>query len=179
MIEAMTGEVGVAAAAWTDADVALSDLYRAHYRSLVRLAALLLDDVGTSEEVVQDTFVQMHIGWRRLRDPDKALAYLRQSVVNRSRSRMRHRQVVAKHAPKPMPDAASAEYEAIGSAERAAVVAALRLLPDRQREAVVLRYYGDLSENEIARAMGVSNGAVKSHVHRGLAALSRHLEPFA
>jgi len=176
----MAGEAeATPAAAWGDADSALVGLYRAHYRSLVRLAALLLDDVGTSEEVVQDAFIKMHLGWRRLRDPDKALAYLRQTVVNLSRSRMRHRQVEAKHAPAPMPDAASAEYEAIGSVERAAVVAALQRLPDRQREAVVLRYYGDLSETEIARAMGVSNGAVKSHVHRGLAALTRHLEPFA
>ncbi len=175
----MAGATDTVVTSWSDADRALSDLYRAHYRSLVRLAALLLDDVGTSEEVVQDAFVQMHIGWRRLRDPDKALAYLRQIVVNRSRSRMRRRQVAAKHEPAPMPDMASAEHYAIDRAERAAVVAALQLLPDRQREAVILRYYGDLSENEIARAMGVTNGAVKSHVHRGLAALTRHLEPFA
>ncbi|HVE99018.1 MAG TPA: SigE family RNA polymerase sigma factor [Mycobacteriales bacterium] len=176
----MAGDAGTAPSlAWADADQALADLYRAHYRSLVRLAALLLDDVGTSEEVVQDAFVNMHLGWRRLRDPEKALAYLRQSVVNLSRSKMRRRQVAAKHVPAPMPDAASAEYGAISLAERAAVVEALKKLPDRQREALVLRYYGELSENEIARAMGVSNGAVKSHVHRGLAALTRHLEPFA
>lgn len=179
MISTMTGGAESVAATWSDADGALSDLYRAHYRSLVRLAALLLDDVGSSEEVVQDAFVSMHLGWRRLRDPDKALAYLRQAVVNGSRSRMRRRQVAAKHVPSPMPDAASAEHYAIGAAERAAVVQALKKLPDRQREAVVLRYYGELSEAEIARAMGVSNGAVKSHVHRGLAALSRHLEPFS
>ncbi|HVE64869.1 MAG TPA: SigE family RNA polymerase sigma factor [Mycobacteriales bacterium] len=175
----MAGAPDVVTVPWTDADRALSDLHRAHYRSLVRLAALLLDDVGSSEEVVQDAFIAMHIGWRRLRDPDKALAYLRRSVVNGARSRLRHRQVVAKHAPAVVPDAASAEHYAIDRAERAAVVAALHRLPDRQREALVLRFYGDLSESEIARAMGVSNGAVKSHVHRGLAALSRHLESFA
>ena len=176
----MAGRAGAAPAAeWSDADDALVSLYRAHYRSLVRLAALLLDDLGSSEEVVQDAFITMHLSWGRLRDPEKALAYLRRTVVNMSRSRMRRRQVAARHAPVPMPDAVSAELEAIGSAERAAVVAALRLLPDRQREAVVLRYYGELSETEIARAMGVSNGAVKTHVHRGMAALTRHLEPFS
>ena len=180
MISTMAGEAeATPAASWADADDALVGLYRAHYRSLVRLAALLLDDIGSSEEVVQDAFISMHLGWGRLRDPEKALAYLRQTVVNRSRSRMRRRQVAEKHAPKPMPDGPSAEHEAIGLAERDAVVAALRLLPDRQREAVVLRYYGELSESEIARAMGVSNGAVKSHVHRGIAALTRHLEPFS
>ncbi len=173
----MAGEAGAAPPAeWADADQSLVGLYRAHYRSLVRLAALLLDDVGSSEEVVQDAFISMHLSWGRLRDPEKALSYLRQTVVNRSRSRMRRRQVAAKHEPAPMPDAASAEILAMDLVERAAVVAALRLLPDRQREAVVLRYYGDLSENDIARAMAVSNGSVKTHLHRGLAALSRHLE---
>ena len=117
MISTMAGEAGAApTAAWSDADDALVGLYRAHYRSLVRLAALLLDDLGTSEEVVQDAFIKMHLGWGRLRDPDKALAYLRQTVVNLSRSRMRRRQVAARHAPKPMPDGASAEYDAIGLA---------------------------------------------------------------
>ncbi|HVF18930.1 MAG TPA: SigE family RNA polymerase sigma factor [Mycobacteriales bacterium] len=176
----MAGKAGAApAASWADADEALVALYRAHYRSLVRLAALLLDDFGSSEEVVQDAFIKMHLSWGRLREPEKALAYLRQTVVNLSRSRMRRRQVVARHEPAPVPDGASAEHEAIGLAEREAVIAALRLLSDRQREAVVLRYYGDLSEAEIAQAMGVSAGSVKSHVHRGMAALTRHLEPFS
>jgi DNA-directed RNA polymerase specialized sigma24 family protein len=77
-----------------DADEALVALYTAHYRSLVRLAALLLHDTAAAEDVVQDAFVAMHSSWRRLRDTDKALAYLRQAVVNRSRSRLRHLKVV-------------------------------------------------------------------------------------
>ena len=157
-------------------DVPLVELYRTHYRSLVRLAALLLDDVGTSEEVVQDAYIRMHGAWGRIKDPEKALPYLRTTVVNLSRSRMRHRQVAEKHAPRPMPDAPSAEYGAITLAERDAVVAGLRALPAKQREALVLRFYGDLSEAEIAAAMGVSQGAVKSHLHRGKAALGRALE---
>jgi RNA polymerase sigma-70 factor (sigma-E family) len=173
MIEAMAGPASRAVAH----DDALVDLYRAHYRSLVRLAALLLDDVGTSEEVVQDAYIRMHGAWRRIKDPEKALPYLRTTVVNLSRSRMRHRQVVERHAPRPMPDSASAEEGAISMAERDAVIGALRALPDKQREALVLRYYGDLSEAEIAATMGVSQGAVKSHLHRGKAALARHLEP--
>ena len=178
MIEAMADQ-GRAVERPSDADEALVDLYRAHYRSLVRLAALLLDDVGTSEEVVQDAYVRMHASWRRLRDPDKALPYLRTTVVNLSRSRMRRRQVAKRHPEKPPADAPSAEYGAIAREERREVVAALRRLPDKQREALVLRYYAELSEAEIAAAMGVSQGAVKSHLHRGKAALARHLEPLS
>ena len=106
-------------------------LYSTHYRSLVRLAALLLRDVATAEEVVQDSFVAMHGGWRRLRDSEKALSYLRQSVVNRSRSVLRHRVVVDRNAPKPPPDMPSAEQGAIALLERSAVVTALRTLARR------------------------------------------------
>ncbi|GLW62828.1 RNA polymerase sigma factor [Actinomadura rubrobrunea] len=169
------GTAGAVAVAW-DADQAVTALYSANYRSLVRLAAMLVRDAGTAEEVVQDAFVAMHAGWRRLRDPDKALSYLRQSVVNRSRSVLRHRAVVEKYAPKGLPDAPSAEAGAIGELERSAVIEALHRLPARQREALVLRYYADLSEAEIADAMGISRGAVKSHTARGMAALRNFLE---
>jgi RNA polymerase sigma-70 factor (sigma-E family) len=160
-----------------DADEALVALYTAHYRSLVRMAALLLHDTPAAEDVVQDAFVAMHASWRRLRDPERALAYLRQAVVNRARSRLRHLKVVDRKAPAPMPDAASAEYGAMRALERADVMAALRALPHRQREVLVLRYYSDLSEAQIAEAMGISTGAVKSHASRGVAALRRTLEP--
>ena len=165
------------AGAWAggDADRAVTVLYAAHYRSLVRLAALLLRDVATAEEVVQDSFVAMHDGWRRLRDNDKALSYLRQSVVNRSRSVLRHRVVVDQNAPKPPPDMPSAEQGAIILLERSAVVTALRTLPARQREALVLRFYGDLSEAQIAAAMGISKGAVKSHTARAMFSLLAEL----
>lgn len=170
--------LGAVPVGW-DADEAVTALYGAHYRSLVRLAVLLVRDVASAEEVVQDAFVALHGAWRRLRDPDKALAYLRQSVVNRSRSVLRHRAVVEKYAPKGLPDAPSAENGAIGELERTAVIEALRGLPNRQREALVLRYYGDLSEADIASAMGISKGAVKSHTARGMAALRQVLEKFS
>ena len=169
------GTTGAVTVAW-DADQAVTALYSAHYRSLTRLSALLVRDLATAEEVVQDAFVAMHGAWRRLRDPEKALSYLRQSVVNRSRSVLRHRAVVEKYAPKGLPDAPSAENGAIVELERTAVVKALSGLPTRQREALVLRYYGDLSEAEIANAMGISRGAVKSHTARGMAALRSVLE---
>ena len=150
------------------ADLAVTELYSMHYRALVRLAALLVRDTPTAEEVVQDAFVAMHGGWQRLRDAEKALAYLRQAVVNRSRSVLRHRTVVDKNLQKAPPDMPSAEHGAMVLLERHAVVAALRDLPERQREAIVLRYYADLSEAEIAATMGISRGAVKSHTARGM-----------
>lgn len=158
------------------ADEAVTRLYGAHYRPLVRLGVLLLHDTGAAEEVVQDAFVAMHGRWGRLRDPDKALAYLRAAVVNRSRSALRHRVVVAAHPPAPPDEVPSAEASALRRLERDRVLRALAALPQRQREALVLRYYGDLSEAQVAAAMGVSAGAVKSHTSRGLAALRSRLD---
>jgi RNA polymerase sigma-70 factor (sigma-E family) len=164
-----------ARAAWDAADV-VTEIYTGHYNQLVRLAVLLVHDVQTAEEVVQDAFEAMHLAWRRLRDSEKALSYLRQTVVNRSRSVLRHRKVVDMHAPKPAPDEPSAEHAALTLLERSAVAAALRSLPLRQREAIVLRYYADFSEADIAAAMGISRGAVKSHTARAMAALKSILE---
>jgi RNA polymerase sigma-70 factor (sigma-E family) len=171
----MVAELGAAGARW-DADEAVTALYSEHYRSLVRLSTLLLRDQMQAEEVVQDAFVAMHGAWRRIMEEDKALAYLRQTVVNRSRSVLRRRQVAEKHAPTPGPDMPSAEYGAMARLESDRVMAALRKLPERQREALVLRYYGDLSEADIADAMKVSKGAVKSHTHRGMQSLRAMLE---
>jgi RNA polymerase sigma-70 factor (sigma-E family) len=158
------------------ADEAVTQLYSNHYRSLVRLAGLLVRDEPTAEEVVQDCFIAMHDGWHNLRDEDKALSYLKQAVVNRARSVLRHRSVVDRNAPKPGPDGPSAEQDAITLLERSAVISALRALPDRQRQALVLRYYADLPEAQIAEMMGISKGAVKSHTARGMAALRAVLE---
>ncbi len=157
------------------ADEAVAQLHREHYRSLVRLAALLLDDVGSSEEVVQDAFVKVHLGWGRLADPQRAPAYLRSAVLNGARSRMRHRQVQDRHLEAVPPPAPSAEAGALAADEHHRVIAALGVLPARQREAVVLRYYLDLSEAEMATAMAISAGSVKTHLHRGLAALHETL----
>jgi RNA polymerase sigma-70 factor (sigma-E family) len=154
-----------------DASDAEATLYTAHYRPLVGLAMLLVDDIETAEEVVQDSFAAMHAHWRRLHNSDKALWYLRQCGINRPRSLLRHRRVVDRKVPPPSPDMPSAEQGAITLLERDAVVAALQRLPVRQREALVLRYYVDLSEAEIASAMGISRGAVKSHSSRAMSAL--------
>jgi RNA polymerase sigma-70 factor (sigma-E family) len=159
-----------------NAELALIEMYSVHYKPLVGLAAMLVRDIPTAEEVVQDAFIAMHDGWQRLKDTEKALAYLRQAVVNRARSVLRHRMVVEKNAPKPAPDMPSAEHGAMALLERSAVIAALRDLPERQREAIVLRYYADLSEADIAATMGISRGAVKSHTARAMASLRAALE---
>jgi RNA polymerase sigma-70 factor (sigma-E family) len=161
--------------AW-DASEVVTEIYTLHYNQLVRLAVMLVHDVQTAEEVVQDAFEAMHLAWRRLRESEKALSYLRQAIVNKSRSVLRHRKVVELHAPKPAPDEQSAEHAALTLIERSAVTSALRSLPERQREAVVLRYYGDFSEADIAKAMGISRGAVKSHTARAMASLKSTLE---
>jgi RNA polymerase sigma-70 factor (sigma-E family) len=157
-----------------DADTALEQLYAAHWRGLVRLAVLLLRDQGAAEEVTQDAFVAMHGRWWSLRDPDKALAYLRKTVVNRSRSALRHRGVVERYAARQRPAlslADPADAPTLVRDRRSAVLDALRALPTRQREVLVLRHYLDLSEIEIAETLGISRGSVKAHASRGSAAL--------
>ncbi|CAM3820379.1 SigE family RNA polymerase sigma factor [Nocardioides zeicaulis] len=154
-----------------DADAAVEQMYAAHWPQLVRLSTLLVHDQQAAEDVVQDAFVAMHGKWSRLRDPDKALAYLRQAVVNRSRSALRHRAVVERHVRTSAPGEGAVEGPSLGGARRDAVRDALLRLTERQREVLVLRYYLDWSEAQIADALGVSRGAVKSHASRGSAAL--------
>lgn len=154
----------------------LASAYREHYRSLVRLAALLLDDVGTCEEVVQDAFVRV---WQRgpaLREPDRLPAYLRSAVLNGARSQLRHRLVRRRHLAAAPTDVPGAEVSAMAGDPDDAVLEALRALPERQREVLALRYYLDLSEAEIAATLGISPGSVKTHAHRGLATLASQLE---
>ena len=158
------------------ADQAVAELHALHYRPLVRLAALLVRDAATAEEVVQDAFAAMRGGRQRLGDPEKALAYLRQAVVGRSRSVLRHPTVPGSD-PQPMlPDTPAADHEASGLLEQPAARAALAGLPGRQREAIVLRYYAGLPEGEAAAAMGISRGAVNSHTAHGLSALRAAVE---
>jgi DNA-directed RNA polymerase specialized sigma24 family protein len=136
-----------AGGAGRDADAAVGVLYDTHYRRLTRLAALLAADEAIAEEIVRDAFVAMHAAWRQLRDSDRALRYLQETVVRRSRSQQ---------APAP---------------SGPGLVAALRSLPGPQREALVLRYYEDMPQARIASVMGISRQAVSSHIARGMSAL--------
>lgn len=151
-------------------------LYRAHWRYLVRLAVLLVDDPASAEDVVQDAFVALHRKVDTLRDPDAALAYLRTSVLNLARSVLRKREVVRRHLKVAEPEATpAADYEALLHDEHRAAVAAVRGLPRRQREVLVLRYWAGLSEREIAQTLGISPGSVKSAASRGMASLHNRL----
>lgn len=153
----------------------LETMYREHYASLVRLASLLIDDVGSCEEVVQDAFVRV---WRRGAPAcgvDRLPAYLRSAVLNGARSHLRHARVARRHLqPVPAPTDGPDVSPLVGDHHR--VLQALRSLPDRQRGVLALRYYLDLSEAEIAAALGISAGSVKTHAHRGLATLAKQLE---
>ena len=158
------------------AQVTLRDLYRRHRWDLVRLASLLVHERVDAEEVVQDAFVRTLVAWDRLRDHSKALPYLRSAVLNGCRSRLRHQRVVGRTAPHAADAPAGPEQMAVSADEQQRVLDALRALPARQRECLVLRYYVDLSEAEIAATLDISAGSVKTHAHRGLAALADRLE---
>ena len=151
----------------------LSDLYRDHRMRMVRLAVLLVDDPSTAEDVVQEAFTGLHRHWSGLRDEAAAVGYLRTAVVNGSRSVLRRRRTARDYVPPHQVNARSAESLAMLSAEHQAVVDALSTLPPRQREVLVLRYYGGLSEAEIAEATGISRGTVKSTASRALEAVAR------
>ena len=169
----------------TDPDLAVTELYHAHWHRLVRLAWLLLRDQLAAEDVVQDAFVATHRSWASIRDGGRVVGYLQTAVVNGCRSVQRHSVVVDRQNAR---DAAaadapgrsshgSAETQVMHSAARDALIRALQTLPQRQREVLVLRYYSDLSEAQIARALEISPGAVKTHAHRGLTALRQTIDP--
>ncbi|WP_231626802.1 SigE family RNA polymerase sigma factor [Streptomyces apocyni] len=149
----------------------LTETYRAHYRSLLGLAALLLDDTASCEDVVQEAFIRVHSARKRVREPEKTLAYLRQTVVNLSRSALRRRILGLKLLSKPMPDMASAEEGAYDLMEREELIKALRGLQRRQREVIVLRYFQDMTEAQVSEVLGISVGSVKAYGSRGIAAL--------
>jgi RNA polymerase sigma-70 factor (sigma-E family) len=151
-------------------------LYQAHALGLVKLAVLMVGDQLTAEDVVQDAFLGLYRRWSALQDPEKALGYVRASVLNGCRMFHRGRYRRGRVPPEDPGYVESAEATAmLGEAHRE-VLGALRRLPARQREAVVLRYYLDMTEAQAAQAMGVSRGTVKSATSRGIAALGRVLK---
>lgn len=151
------------------ADRAVEVLYAEHYRSLVRLAALLAPDPAAAEDLVQDAFVAVHDAWGQLQDTGRALAYLRRCVVAGSRSRQ-DRPVLARIAPGPVPGRPAAGQTALAR-HSPALMAALRTLPAPQREALVLHYYAGLPEPEVAAAMGISRRSAGKHLTRARSAL--------
>jgi RNA polymerase sigma-70 factor (sigma-E family) len=156
-------------------------LYQAHALSLARLALVMLGDAAAAEDVVQDAFLGLYRRWDRLAAPSAAQAYLRTSVLNGCRTalrrRSRHRTFTddADDAVFTGPALESAEATVVHGEEHRAVLAAIRRLPARQREALVLRYYLDLTEEQTAEAMRVSRGTVKSATSRAITAVGRML----
>ena len=163
------------AGAWT-AERHVTALYAGHALGLVRLAVAHARRPGRAEDVVQDAFLGLYRRWDSLADPSAALAYLRASVLNGCRTALRRRS--GRRAPcltRARPRE-SAEARRCSSEEHRAVLAAIRRLPARQREALVLRYYLDMTEDQAAEAMRVSRGTVKSATSRALAAVGRMLK---
>ena len=140
------------AGAGQDAVQGLATLYQAHYQSLVRLAVLLVSDLATAEEIVQEAFADVHGTWRALPSHDAALRYLRRSLIRRSRA-VESRQADA------------------GADSGAGLLPALRALPAREREVLVLRYFADLPEAEIAVLTGMRIPVVRTYVTRGMSSL--------
>lgn len=153
----------------------VSDLYQAHALALVRVAKLLLGDQPSAEDVVQDAFLSLYRALPRLRDHDQILPYLRAAVINRSRSVLRARRRAVPRKVQYEPPVSSAESAAILSEDRRAVLTAVARLPRRAREVLVLRYYLDLTDQEIAATLGVSRGTVSSTASRALAAIAPEL----
>ncbi|MCT9088741.1 SigE family RNA polymerase sigma factor [Streptomyces sp. ASQP_92] len=155
----------------------LSELYHAHRLAMVRLAVMLVDDRATAEDVVQDAFTALYRRHgERVEEIDNALAYLRTAVVNASRSVLRRRRTARGYTPPHEPDAPSAEERVVLDEEHREVLAALGQLTVRRREVLVLRYWSDLTEAEIATTLGISRGSVKSIASRALDSLEKILE---
>jgi RNA polymerase sigma-70 factor (sigma-E family) len=155
--------------------VDIAAIFAAHQQGLVRLALIMLGDRASAEDVVQETFARVHAGRARIQDPGRALAYVRSGVLNGCRSALRRRALMLRRAVPYEPPVGSAESSALVSEDRRMVLAALRRLPRRQREALTLRYYFDLSDQEIAETMRISASTARSTIARGLKALGHAL----
>jgi RNA polymerase sigma-70 factor (sigma-E family) len=156
--------------------VDVAAMFDAEAASLTRLARFYVDDKTAAEDLVQEAFIRFARHHGRLREPDRAAAYLRSIVINLARDHNRRGFVSWRHRPPAQPDAPSAAETAEEHAERESVVEALRALPRRQRDCVTLRYYYDMPVAEIASALGLSVNTVKTHLQRGLDALGATLE---
>jgi RNA polymerase sigma-70 factor (sigma-E family) len=161
---------------YTDSEPTFEQLFHIHRLPMIRLAVLLVDEQALAEDVVQDAFANLHSHWGRLNDHHAAIGYLRRSVINGARSALRRRRTARAYVPPFAPYAPSAESSALIAEEHREVLAAVLRLPHRQREVLVLRYWSDLAEAEIAHTLGISRGAVKSTASRGLDAVARMLE---
>ena len=151
-------------------DATLAEVFRHHYRPLLRLAYVLTESQHEAEELVQDAFVDLQANWHRVLNPP---GYLRTVVANGARRRGRRstnrRRIFERH------HAASQREHLRQPAFENYLTDVLSRLPARYRIALVLAYFGDLSSNEIAEAMNCRPGTARSLVHRGLRMLRKEL----
>ncbi len=162
-----------------DAELGVTELYTAHAVAMIRIALIMLGERATAEDVVQDAFFGLYRRWDRLDDPANALTYVRSAVLNGCRDahrRQARRDRRDRAAARSWPELPSAEAAALIGEDHRRILAAVRRLPDRQREALVCRFYLEMSEEETARAMKISKGTVKSATSRAVAALGRMLK---
>jgi RNA polymerase sigma-70 factor (sigma-E family) len=155
--------------------IELVSAFRTHFSGLCRLAYLIVGDSAHAEDIVQEAFLRTFVGWRRLREPDRVEMYLRRAVINASRSKLRRRDNERRANARAV---AGQSGEAVVGPDREvadSVMAAVRGLPERQRATVILRYYLDLSETDIAETLGTSPGTVKSQLSKARRNLERAL----
>lgn len=155
----------------------LAELYRTHASSAFRVAYLITGDRALAEDLTHEAFIKVFGRIRQLRDESSFDAYLRQAVVNLSNSHFRRARLERRHLRGEVRGPMAVELP--GVEERDELRTALVALPVRQRTAIVLRYYEDLSERETADIMGISSGAVRSLVARGMGDLRARVDPDA
>ena len=159
-----------------DADELVDRLFRQEAVSLVHLARFFVDDTAAAEDLVQEAFIRLARTAHRIRDPSATTAYLRSIVLNLARDHNRRGLVSLRHRPPADVGPPTPEDRALARADADVVVAALRELPIRQRDCLVLRYYLDLGVADIAATLHLSPNSVKTHLQRGLRALEERLE---
>ena len=172
-------ELGARAGPADDADrhALLARLFRQEGPSLVRLARLFTDDRNAAEDLVQEAFIRLYRSAHRVRDQNRLPAYLRSIVLNLARDHNRRGLLSLRHQQTTRVETSEPPDEQIFRSEsQARVIESLGILSQRQRDCLVLRFFLELSEREIADTLGISPNSVKTHVRRGMAALESLLE---
>lgn len=176
-IPATAESVPAATGAAVDVDSFVESMYREHGRGLVHMVRLFVDDRNAAEDLVQEAFIRLARSAHKIEDPRKAAAYLRSIVLNLARDENRRGLVSLRHR-LPLDDTeASVEDTVVIAEDHQQIVDALRELPSRQRDCLILRYYDELGIDDIAETLGISRNSVKSHLTRGMRALERLVSP--
>lgn len=168
-------ELGAPAVSWTGLDLLVAEIYRTEAANLVRLARFFVDDRDAAEDLVQEAFIRLARSAHRIRERDRVPAYLRSIVLNLARDHNRRGLVSLRHQPPADPTPPSIDEAMAIREDQRTVIEALRQLPVRQRDCLVLRYYLELGVAEIAQTLGLSPNSVKTHLSRGLRSLEQRL----